>query len=182
VGRQQAPATLSTADNVKRLTTVAAPLVTAAAVAWALVATGASPGSTPAAVRLAVYGNGRLIRALTASVCGNDESCPAYAFPPIPPGAPHLTVGDVLLVRVTGTVQLITVTARAPMRGIPGNQAAHAPPAPAAPRSVTLARRRATNTVRVRLPRGIAGTEWLVLTLSYAAGAATVPVPVQVST
>jgi hypothetical protein len=66
------------------------------------------------------------------------------------------------------------------MQGIPGSGTTHAPPAPASP--VTLARRRVANTIRVRLPRGIAGTQWVVLTFNYDDAAATVPVPVRVGT
>jgi len=165
---------------VKRWAAIAAALATVSGVVWVLVAAGAPSGSTPATVRLAIYGNGRLIRALTVAVCGKDESCPANVFPPIPPGAPQLSGGDVLLVRVSRTVPLITVTARVPMQGIPGSGTAHAPSAPASP--VTLARRRVANTIRVRLPRGIAGTQWVVLTFNYDDAAATVPVPVRVGT
>jgi hypothetical protein len=191
---------------VKKWVATTASIVAIGAAIWMLVAAGGSPGSprpirqappspTPATVRLAIYADERLIADLTVPVCGNGASCPAYAFPPIPAGATRLSVGEVLLFRVSRRVPLVTVTAQAPMRGLtgsamagapvrglPDSATAQAPPAPAAPHHITLAQRRATTAVRVRLPVAAAGPQWIVLTLSYAAGTATVTLPVRIAT
>ena len=151
-------------------------------VVWVLSATGsARPNSTPATVRLAIYADGRLIRDLTVAVCRHDESCPPAVFPDAPPGAPQLGASEVLVVRASRPVALITLVDQAPLLGVPTPGQVDGRPAPTPARPITLARLRATDAIRARLPAATRGPRWLVLTVTYPAGAATVLLPVDVA-